>query len=82
MYESISKRPHATPLSDSNCSLIKQMELLSIMVDPHITIVAVDVAILALYGENFLSRDIFYYEEDNAYNARTLGGKDQETGKQ
>ncbi|KAI5404688.1 hypothetical protein KIW84_051740 [Lathyrus oleraceus] len=78
VHESPSKRQRVAPLSDSSCSLMKQVGLLSTVVDPHITAAAADAAISALCDENLLPRDIFDVEEDNASSARTLGGEDLE----
>ncbi|XP_058786373.1 SWI/SNF complex subunit SWI3A [Vicia villosa] len=76
--ESPLKRQRVAPLSDSSCSLMKQVGLLSTVVDPHITAAAADAAISALCDENLLPRDIFDIEEDNASSARALNGEDLE----
>ncbi|KAK2391416.1 SWI/SNF complex subunit SWI3A [Trifolium repens] len=84
--ESPLKRQRVAPLSDSSSSLMKQVGLLSTVVDPHITAAAADAAITALCDENLFPRDIFDVEEDNASSAssliscsaRTLNGEDLE----
>ncbi|ESW09501.1 hypothetical protein PHAVU_009G132800 [Phaseolus vulgaris] len=64
--ESPSKRQRVTPLSDSSCSLMNQVGLISNVVDPHITAAAADAAVSALCDENLCPRDIFDVEEDSA----------------
>ncbi|AES73038.1 putative transcription factor MYB/SANT family [Medicago truncatula] len=69
--ENPSKRRRVSTLSDSSSSLMKQVGLLSTVVDPHVTAAAASAAITALCDENSLPRDIFDVEEDNA-SARAL----------
>ncbi|KAF7834021.1 SWI/SNF complex subunit SWI3A [Senna tora] len=77
-------------LSDSSSSLMKQVGLISSMVDPHITAAAADAAVTALCDENLCPREIFDVEEDyasgpsslnslNGYSARVLAGEDSDT---
>ncbi|XP_054813024.1 SWI/SNF complex subunit SWI3A isoform X3 [Prosopis cineraria] len=86
--ESPSKRQCvATPaISDSGSSLMKQVGLISTVVDPHITAAAADAAIMALCDENMCPREMFDVDEDyassqsglntlNGYSARVLEGE-------
>ncbi|KAI4343581.1 hypothetical protein L6164_010915 [Bauhinia variegata] len=66
--QSPSKRQRIDSLSDSSCSLMKQVGLISTVVDPHITAAAADAAVMALCEENLCPREIFDAEEDNYSN--------------
>nr|XP_027190408.1 SWI/SNF complex subunit SWI3A isoform X2 [Cicer arietinum] len=72
VQESPPKRQRVAALSDSSSSLMKQVGLLSTVIDPHITAAAADAAITALCDENSFPRDIFDVEEDNACSAKSL----------
>ncbi|OIW17048.1 hypothetical protein TanjilG_00187 [Lupinus angustifolius] len=84
--ESLSKRQRVTPLSDSSSSLMKQVGLISTVVDPHITAAAADAAIMALCDENLCPREIFDAKEGYAptmnslhsNSARALDGEELE----
>lgn len=92
--ESPSKRQCvATPaISDSGSSLMKQVGLISTVVDPHITAAAADAAIMALCDENMCPREMFDVDEDyassqsglntlNGYSARVLEGEGSDVGR-
>ncbi|KAI9079659.1 hypothetical protein K1719_038280 [Acacia pycnantha] len=74
VMESPSKRQRvASPaLSDSSSSLMRQVGLISTVVDPHITAAAADAAIVALCDENMCPREIFNVDEDYAYGQSSL----------
>ncbi|XP_027364733.1 SWI/SNF complex subunit SWI3A [Abrus precatorius] len=83
MQESPSKRQRVAALSDSSTSLMKQVGLISTVVDPHIAAAAADAAVSALCEENLCPREIFDVEEDyashvnsvNSYSERSLEGE-------
>ncbi|KAK7316837.1 hypothetical protein RJT34_00586 [Clitoria ternatea] len=86
VMESPSKRQRVSALSDSSSSLMKQVGLISTVVDPHIAAAAADAAVSALCDENLCPREIFDFEEDyashanslNSYSERALEGEGSE----
>ncbi|KAK7350717.1 hypothetical protein VNO77_09617 [Canavalia gladiata] len=70
--ESPSKRRRVAAFSDSSSSLMKQVGLISTVVDPHITAAAADAAVSVLCDESLCPREIFDVEEDYASHVNSL----------